>query len=96
MKIKKNKTKWGKNYRKPTKSFIKNKLICSLRESLFTAIGLPVPLKMTSRNEGKWNSEYFEISRKIDEDIKEMRKVGIQFACKLPRKAKKRFKRNLW
>lgn len=94
MKIKK-RTKWGKNYKKPTRSFKKACLMNSLRESLFIAIGLPPLLKITSRNEGKWNSEYFDISRKIDEDIKEMRKMGIQFADSLPRKAKKRFKKGL-
>lgn len=87
--------KWGKNYNKPTKSFKKACLMNSLRDELSLIIGLPPLLKITSRNEGKWNSEYFDIFRRIDEDLKEMKKIGIQFANSLPRKAKKKFKKGL-
>ena len=86
--------KWGKNYNKPTKSFKKACLMNSLRNELSLTIGLPL-LKITSRNEGKWNSEPILISRRIDEDLKEMKKIGILFANSLPRKAKKRFKKGL-
>ena len=93
MKTKKNKTKWGKNYKKPTKSFIKNEIICSLRQSIFTAMGLPVHI--FSRYEGNFSTEINIADQYLQKDLEEMKKVGIQFASKLPRKAKKKFKRGL-
>ena len=91
-------SKWGKNYNKPTKAFKKACLINRFRTSLFTAIGLPVPIKIISKYKGRWpikEDEYYSTQNQLEKDIREMRKIALQYASRLSRKDKKRFKRQL-
>jgi len=89
-------SKWGKNYSKPTKSFKKACLMNSLRGELSLKTGIPFSLLFSSRNEDKYILDSCNIAQqKMNEDLKEMKKIGIQFADSLPRKAKKRFKKGL-
>ena len=92
-------SKWGKNYSKPTKSFKKAYLINKFRTELFTTLGLPVPITITSKYEGRWpikEDGYYLIQNQLEKDIKEMKKIALQYASRLSRKDKKRFFKRIW
>ena len=94
-------SKWGKNYSKPTKSFKKACIIRNIRGELANIAGFPVSFFYRKEDEDILNKEnikplkYNSVIQLIEQDIKEMRKTALQYASRLSRKDKKRFKRQL-
>lgn len=94
-------SKWGKNYSKPTKSFKKACIIRNIRIGLANIAGFPVSLFYRKEDEDILNKEnikplkYNSAIQQIKQDMKEMRKMALQYASRLSRKDKKRFKRQL-
>ena len=92
-------SKWGKNYNKPTKSFKKACIIRNIRMELANIAGFPLSFFYRKEDENILNKEnvkplkYNSAIQLLEKDIIKMKKMALQYASRLSRKDKKRFKR---
>lgn len=98
----KNRIKWGKNYNKPTKAFKKVCILRNIRTELANIAGFPVSFFYRKEDEDILNKEnvkplkYNSAIQLLKQDIVKMKKIALQYASRLSRKNKKRFKKHLW
>ena len=91
--MKTKKGKWGKNYRKPTKSFAFNRAIEALRETLFTSIGLPI-FNSVNVVQDIDEEEYQSKVKVLEEEAKQAIFDFNQMTKDLPRKKKKQTRKS--